>query len=212
MRIGVDPKWYPLEFGPQTAYVNGYTEELLLEMARYSGMEFELIEANWDTLVDGLKEKKYDAILSSLPPYEYNMAKFDFSKNFLDLGPVLILRTNEKEKALDQMKGKMIGIISGDQSALLLGKCVVREYRSIPALLNGVAVGEIDGALLSQIPAVNFVKDLYANQLKIVGLPLTEAGLHLVALKGKGNSFNKTLQSMKKNKAVEKLLKKWNLS
>ena len=51
IRIGVDPLWYPVDFGPQTSYVNGYTEDMLLEMARYSGLRFELITARWDNLL-----------------------------------------------------------------------------------------------------------------------------------------------------------------
>ncbi len=214
MRIGIDKKWYPIDFGPQTAYVNGYTEDLLLEMAKYSGMEFELVPANWDSLMDGLRTNKYDAVLTSLPPYEYHLAKYDFSKNYLDLGPVMVLRTNEPELSLDQMKGKIVGVIANDQTALILEKTpeiIIRSFPSIPALLNGVAGGEIDGALLSRIPAVNFVNDLYAGQLKIGSQPLTDAGLHLVSPKGGARLFNKTLASLKKKKTVEQLLQKWNL-
>ena len=57
-RIGIDPSWYAEDFGPQTAYVNGYTEDLLLEMSRYSGMQFELVRTSWDDLLDGLRQKE----------------------------------------------------------------------------------------------------------------------------------------------------------
>ena len=75
-RIGIDPLWYPLDFGPQTSYVNGYTEELLLEMAGYGGMRFELVRANFDTLLEGMRGGQYDAVITTLPPYEYNLAKY----------------------------------------------------------------------------------------------------------------------------------------
>lgn len=215
LRIGVDTKWYPLDFGPQTAYVNGYTEELLLTMAKYGGMDFEVIPANWDSLVDGLREKKYDAILSSMPPYEYNKAKFDFSPNYLNLGPVLIVPIDAKPTPISDMKGTMIGIITGDQTALILEKnpaIIIRQYSSIPQLLNGVVVGEIQGALLAQIPAVNYVNDLYAGKLKVGSGPLTDAGLHLVASKGNVKRFSKTLEDLRKRKVLDQLLKKWQLS
>lgn len=213
VRIGVDTKWYPLDFGPQTSYVNGYTEDLLLEMARYSGMQFELISANWDNLWDGLKAGKYDAVLSSLPPHEFHLAKYDFSDNFLDLGPVLVLRTNEADVSLSQIR--MVGVIIGEQTVEIVEKypsVVIRTYRSIPDLLNAVAGAEIDGAVLARIPAVNFVADLYQGKLKISGEPLNSAGLHLVAPKGEASRFNRTLQSLQKKKVIEKLQKKWNLS
>lgn len=214
MRIGIDTKWYPINFGPQTALVNGYTEDLLLEMARYSGVQFELITANWDTLTDGLRENKYDAILTSMPPYEYNTAKYDFSDNFLDLGPVLIVPVDSEALDVSGMKGEMVGVIINDQTALILEKypVIIRSYHSIPELLNALAAGEIQGALLSRIPAVNFVRDLYAGKLKIASAPLSDAGLHLAASKGRMGTFNKTLEALRKRKTIDALLKKWQLS
>lgn len=214
MRIGIDTKWYPIDFGPQTPYVNGYTEELLLEMARYSGMQFELISTNWDALVEGLREGKYDAILTSLPPYEYHLAKFDFSKNYLDLGPVLILPLSSPDIELQKMKGSMVGILMNDPAAILIEKnasLIIRTFSSIPDLLNAVAAGQVEAALLSRTPAVNYVRDLYADRLKIVGQPLTNAGLHLVAQKGRGGRFDQMLEALKKKKVLKKLMEKWQL-
>ncbi len=215
MRIGVDTNWYPIDFGPQVSYVNGFTEDLLLEMSRYSGMHFELIRANWDTLLEGLKEKKYDAIFTSMPPYEYNVAKYDFSKNFLDLGPVMVIPAAAPQRDFSKMKGEMVGIIANDRAALIVEKypeMIIRNYNTIPNLLNAVVAGEVQAALLAQIPAVNFVGDLYAGKLKIASDPMTDAGLHLVGPKGKINIFNKTLETLRKKKILSTLLKKWDLA
>lgn len=215
LRIGVDTKWYPIDFGPQTSYVNGYTEDLLLEMARYSGVQFEVVSANWDTLMDGLRENKYDAVLSSMPPYEYNMAKYDFSSNYLDLGPVLIFANDAAQTDLSKMEGELVGIIANDPSILILQKhptLIVRNYNSIPDLLNGVANGEVQVAILDRVPAINYVSDLYAGKLKIVGGPMNDKGLHLVSMKGRGKGFSKTLESLRKKKTLDALLKKWGLA
>ena len=71
--------------------------------------------------------------------------------------------------------------------------------------------GEIEGALLAQIPALNYVSDLYADVLEISGAPLTDAGIHLVGPKGGINAFNKHLSSLRKKKVLEKLQEKWAL-
>ena len=33
IRLGVDSNWHPLDFGAQTAYVNGFIEELLIDIS-----------------------------------------------------------------------------------------------------------------------------------------------------------------------------------
>lgn len=218
LKIGIDPNWYPIDFGPQTSYVNGYAEDLLLEMAQYTGMEFERIAANWDNLLDGLKEKKYAAVFSSLPPYEYNKAIYDFSKDFLALGPVLILPIGSPKIDLREMKGHVLGIITGDPAVLILEKnatLILRPYNTISELLNAVVSGELDGALLNRIPAVNYVGGLYAGKLVIASEPLTDAGLRLVSLKGEDylvSMFNKNLNHLINRKRLAVLQEKWQLA
>lgn len=213
-RIGIDPSWYAEDFGPQTAYVNGYTEDLLLEMSRYSGMQFELVRTNWDNLLDGLRQKKYDAVITNLPRYDSHLAKYDFSENFLELGPVLIVPAKAQKNTLEKLGSDLVGIVTNDRSEQILAKypgIVIRNYPSIPELLDAVAKGEIEGALLAQIPALNYVSDLYADVLEIAGAPLTDAGIHLVGPKGGINAFNKNLNSLRKKKVLEKLQEKWAL-
>lgn len=215
MRIGIDRQWYPIDFGEQNAYVNGFTEDLLNEMSKYSGLEFEIVTANWDNLEFGLKKGKYDAVLTSIPPHDYNKAKYDFSSNFLDVGPVLIIPVESRKTDLSRLKGDMVGIIRGDPSVRILEKyptIVIREYPSIPALLDSLTKGQIDAVMLDQIPAIQYVSDLYAGVLMIASKPMTEAGLHMMGHSRAVEAFDKSLKSLKRKSTVKSLLKKWELS
>jgi ABC-type amino acid transport substrate-binding protein len=217
-RLGVDPNWYPINFGAQQAYVNGFTEDFLIELSKQSGLVVTKVTANWDALLEGLTQGKYDAVLTSLPRYTYNEAKYDFSDNFLDIGPVFILREGAQDVELSQMKGGVVGFLTGDPSEFIIQKnlaITMRSYASIPDLLNDVANGVIEAAVLSRIPAVNYVSDLYAGKLKMASAPLTEAGLHLVTLKQRQEKpmkvFDKGLSHLKKKGKLSELLKKWGL-
>lgn len=216
LKVGVDPFWLPNNFGLQTSYINGYTEELLLAVAEENGSNFGLYQTNWDSLLAELRRKKYDAVITSLPRYEFNEAMYDFSENILDLGPVLIVTKQNPLNHLEQFKGKTIGAIIQDPAMLILEKhpVLIRSFNSIPELLNAVVTGEITGAILDRIPAVNYVENLYAEQLQIASPPLNDQGLHLVTLKGKGHlvkRFNKGLNALIKKKQVSALQRKWNL-
>jgi polar amino acid transport system substrate-binding protein len=218
LRIGIDPSWYPVNFGTQSAYVNGFTDDLLLDFAQYSGLKLEKIEDNSGDLLTGLKEKRYDAIFTTMTPQPFHAANYDFSKNMLDLGPVLIVASTSRVDKLGEIKGGMVGFISGDPAGQILQKypeIILRNYASIPDLLNAVADGSIDGALLDRLPAMNYVSNLYAGQLKIASAPLTHAGIRLVALKDGDEAmiraFDHSLKHLKKKKKLKPLLKKWQL-
>ncbi len=216
-RIGIDPTWSPLNFDTQQAYVNGYTEDLLLEIAEYNGVAFEKISANYDTLLEGLKKGQYDAILTSMPPFEFNTARYDFSQNFLETGLVLITSQDSKYAKVKDLSNHLVGIITGSPAVLVLEKnpsIIIRSYSSFPDALNAVMNGEIEAAVLDRLPASAYVRDLYNGKLKIVGKPLTKAGLHAIANKDSGHfidSFNKTIEKMKKKGVLDSLEKKWQL-
>ncbi len=217
-RIGVDPNWYPLNFEAFQPYVNGFTEDLLLEVSKYAGVDFIKMEANWDSLLDGLHEKEYDAVLTSLPAYQFNQMKYDFSKNFLDLGPVLVIPSNAQLNDLTKLSNEVVGIVMGDPALLVLQKypeIIVRKYETVPELLKAVVTGSLEGALLDRLVASSFVRDMYAEQLKISTGPLTDVGLRVMGLKGQNEHvidlFNRTLSQMKKQKKLEALQTKWQL-
>ncbi len=216
-RIGVDPTWSPLNFDAQQAYVNGYTEDLLLEIAGYNGIAFEKISGNYDTLLLGLKKGEYDAILTSMPPYEFNTARYDFSKNFLETGLVLIASQESNYTKISDLSHQLVGIISNSPSVFVLEKnplIIIRSYSSVSEALTAVLNGEIEAAVLERLPASAYVRDLYNGKLKIIGKPLTKAGLHAIANKNSGHfidSFNKAIAKMKKKGVLDSLEKKWQL-
>jgi ABC-type amino acid transport substrate-binding protein len=215
-RIGVDASWSPLNFDTQQPYVNGYTEDLLLEISRYNGISFEKISATFDTLQDGLTKGKYDAILSSMPPLIFNTAKYDFSQNFLNTGLVLVTSANAKYDNLKDLSNELVGIIAGSPAAIVLEqnpKIIIRTYPSIATLFTGIMNGEIEAAVVDRLPAAAYVRDLYNEKLKIVNT-LTSSGLHAIAKKDSGHlihMFNQAIEHMKKKKTLNSLEKKWQL-
>jgi len=218
MRIGIDPSWYPMNFGNQSVYVNGFIEDLLLAFTQHTGLKIEKIEDNTGDLFAGLKNKQYDAILTTMDPYPFHLAQYDFSHNILPLGPVLIVASGSPFVKLNQYFGAAVGFISNDPAGLIVQKypeIILRNYASVPELLNAVVDGEVSGALLDHIPAVNYVSNLYAGKLKIVPTPLTHAGIRLLANKDQEETpiraFNESLKYLKKKKKLAGLLKKWQL-
>ncbi len=130
----------------------------------------------------------------------------------------MIVPVDSRYAELSKLGGELVGVVTGDPAVLQIqkyGDIVIRNYMSITDLLNAVANGEIEAALLNRVPASAYIADLYAGKLKIASDPMTDAGLHLVAPKGKNERlialFNKSLDHLKKKKKVGDLRKKWDL-
>lgn len=218
--IAIDPSWYPLNLGEREKSIVGFSTELLTEIANQEDLSFSLLQTNWDSLFEGLQKEKYDAILSSLYPYNFNENLYSFSAPFLKTGPVLVLPIDSSHKSLKDLSSKAIGALEGSPEILLLEKdptLLIRTYENVPTTLNALVAGQIEAAILPILLAETYVENLYGKKLKIESKnPLTDEGLRLITLKGKKpkliKQFNKALHHLEKNGEHEKLLSKWNLS
>lgn len=218
IRIAVDSNWYPLNFQDKQYYINGFVDELLLEISKHSNVEFQKINANWDSLFEGLKQHRYDAVLSSLPPYPFNLAKYDFSGSFLDIGPVLVTPIASSWNNLSQMANGVVGVLPSNQEWFVMQKysdVIMRTFDSVPEIFNALNNSEVEGIVIDRLIAIGFVKGTFAGKLKISYPPLTNAGLRLITLKDDPvqtvQMFDKNLRYLLKKKKFHKLLQKWEL-
>ena len=219
VRVGIDPNWGSIDLYSQQAYVNGYLEDLLLALAKETGLRFERERANSGALLSDLAEKKYDIIISGLFPYPINETRYDFSPPLLGTGLMLLLPLNApKETRLDRLSDTIIGVQSKEAAQFLqhYSTLIIRTYPTVPDLLTALARQEIDGALLSRIPAVNYVRDLYATTLEIVGAPLTNTGLRFLSIKDTQkkpmNLLRRAINRLERKGVLKTLQEKWQLA
>ena len=91
-----------MDFQGKEPKVFALSNELLHEISRHEGINFERINRNWDNLTLGLEEKRYDAILSSIYPYVYELKKYHFSDLYLNTGPVLMTKTMQSSILVEE--------------------------------------------------------------------------------------------------------------
>jgi polar amino acid transport system substrate-binding protein len=218
-RIGIDPTWYSLDLKGKEKNLLGFSTELLKEISEIEKINIELITRSWDNLVQGLEEKNYEGILSTIRPYLFNLKKYDFSAVYLATGPVLILSTASHFTSIEEMKGKEVGMLRGSQDEIFLKQyptILTRTFDSIPEMLTAVAKGNIDGALVNVLTARAYIQDLYHGQLKIVTPPLDNEGLRLITLHDQVpaliKKFNEGLEKAKEKGIYKQLAQKWALN
>lgn len=216
--IAMDKSWYSLALNGMEANLNGFISDLLLEITKEKKIYFEVVDSNFDDLTLNLKKKKYDAILSSIEPYNFNKAKYDFSKEIIKTGFVLVTLKNANYKSLEGMTNKHVGYIAEAGSVIFLQQYAdifEEPYISVPTMLDDIVDGNLEGAILSIIPAYKYISDLYQNELKIASSPINDVAIRLITLKDQNQNlldlFNSSIAQMEKNNKLKELKKKWSL-
>lgn len=216
-KIGIDPRWYPLDMQGKENSLVAFSTELLEEIAARQKIKISLAYSGWDNLFDDLEAGKTAAVLSSLQPQLFLEKRYSFSDLYLPLGPVLIVPLASHATTLTAMKGKEVAIVTGSPSELLLEPvgALIRSYPSIPDALNAVARGDNDGALIDILAAQSYTQDLFRSTLKIASAPLDTNGLRLVAIVDEEpeliEAFDAGLKELKKDGTYNRLAQKWHL-
>lgn len=214
--IAIDPTWYPLHVAGREKNILAFSIELLTEIARVEDLQMGVVQMNWNNLMWGLREHKYNAMLSTMRPYTFYQKDYTFSHPYLLTGPVIVLPQKVKS---DKIDGKEIGVIRGSAAALILQttpNILLQGYDSIVDLFDALDNQHVDGIALEILAASNYMRDLFPGKFRIASSPLNDMGLRLISIYGEEPAlmkrFDKGLKKLKKQGIYEKLLRKWGLS
>lgn len=218
-RIARDPSWYPLVLQGLEAPILGFTDDLLNHIAKKEQFKIEYVSASWDALNQGLKQGRYDVIATSMPEVLANVENYSFSNIYLPLGPVLIVPQNTLNGDLESFKGREAGVLDGSIAEIQILEKIptlsIHTYPNYPSLLQDLVNGNIDVALMPSLIASGYVRDLYFNELKIVGTPMTKEGLKVATLYEENEAFiqkfNESLSALIEDGTYDQLQKKWQL-
>jgi polar amino acid transport system substrate-binding protein len=216
--IAFDPAWYSLQAPGREANITAFTVELIEMIGKLERISINVSQRSWSNLMYGLQEADYQAICSTMQPYLFYEKLYDFSNIFLMTGPVLVTSKKSVPATLDQMSGKIIGIVQGSNGAIILEKypnIVQRTYDSVQDALSDTAQGDIDGTISDILTAEAFTRDQFQQKLKISSAPLTQEGVRIISLRGRSGRlieiFNRGLMRLKENGSYAALAKKWDL-
>lgn len=215
-RVALDPSWYPLDLEDRNAQLVGFSTEILQKVSKRLPLAKITTDAHY--LLEDLLQEKYEGVLSSFPPYNFNKDHFDFSESYLMLGPVIVVQKSSNISSIKQLRGKAVGVLS-DTNALLIKSVPnvsIHQYTSKIQAFEDITSGMLDAALIDILSAYAYCEDLYQDKLKVGSRPLTNQALRLITARNKKGSlikvFNKEIHQLKQSGEYQKMLDKWGLS
>lgn len=153
----------------------GFDVEIGAEIAKRMGMEPNPVTNPWETIIQGLKAGKYDAIIGSMAITEKRKEQVDFSRPYYRSGAqVFVSAENDEIKTPDDMKDKKIGVVKAstfrDVALEYTNEDNVVGYDSDVIALQDLPTGRIDAVITDQMVGVVAIKN--GVSIKDVGDPL----------------------------------------
>jgi len=216
----VDEMEYMLSCGFKEIHIadDSFTQNIqrAKEICKEISKKPEFIIVPFDGIIAGLKQKKYDAIISAMTITDERSKEVGFSKPYFLAGQSIVVREdNNSIKSLNDLINKKIGVqlgTTGEIEAKKILNVVVVSYDNISAAFIDLKNGRID-AIINDIPTNRLIVN-QKGKMKIVGEPLTKE-CYGIAVRQEDKKLleliNCTLDKIQKNGIQRKLYRKWQI-
>ncbi len=212
--MGTNAAFPPYEFVDDNGKIVGIDAEIAAAIAEKLGMELEIKDMEFDSLLTAVESGAIDFALAGMTVNEERLLSVDFSETYATGVQVVIVKEDSDIATIDDLADKMIGVQSGTTGDIYctddFGQDHVKQYNNGALAVAALMNGQVDCVVIDNEPAKNFVK---ANEgLKI--LETEYAVEDYAAAISKDNTelkekFNKALAELKADGTVAKIIAKY---
>ena len=207
------------EFPPYEFYdgdkIVGIDAEIAQAIANELGMELEIEDIAFDSIIPEIVSGKADMALAGMTVTEDRKASVDFSDTYATASQMIIVKEDSKIAGPDDLKGVTVGVQLGTTGDIYVsdleadGTTVERYNKGFEAV-QALSQGKIDAVVIDGEPAKTFVSE--SEGLKILDEAFTVEE-YAIAVK-KGNSelldkINTALESLKDNGTLDEIVAKY---
>ena len=222
LTVATDTTLIPMSYINDDGNIVGFEPDLLTEVSKRAGFDYDLVNVEWPGLFGGLITKKFDLVISSVTILEERKERMAFSRPYLKSGLALVVRKDfDGVESVDDLTEKKIltGAQVGTTAYFFLEErphIPLKGYQvyghAIADLINGevdAVVGESTGTLYYK----NQQKE-YFQKIRMVGEILTEEFYGIVLRREDQelkNRIDRALAELLTDGTVAHLHEKWEL-
>ena len=157
----------PFNYLNEAGDVIGFDVDVAQEIADRLDMEMVYMTTAWDGIIEGLRARRYDAILGSMAITEERQQRVDFSIPYYYSGAQVFVRKDSGiERVEDLSSSHVVGLVTGttfEQDAVTLGvqaKLYEDDNQTLLELING----RNDGVLTDRVVGLNAVTQMRGGE------------------------------------------------
>ena len=155
------------QFPPYEYYdgdnIVGIDAEVAALIAEKLGMELEIADIEFDSIVPGVQQGKYDMGMAGMTVNDERLEKVNFTSSYAKGVQVVIVKEDGSVQSLDDLEGKQIGAQQGTTGAIYAaddyGEENVTTYASGNLAVEGLKTGKVDCVIIDNEPAKAYVKE-----------------------------------------------------
>ena len=209
LTMGTNATFPPYEYKDGDDVV-GIDAEIAQALADKLGLQLEIVDMDFDSLVASVQSGKIDMSLAGMTVTEERKQNVDFTDSYATGVQVIIVKEDSDIASADDLEGKLIGVQQGTTGHLYcaddFGEDNVIPYANGATAVQALLQGKVDCVVIDQEPAKAFVE---ANEgLKILETAYTTED-YAAAVSKDNPALNSALQELKDDGTIQGILDKY---
>lgn len=206
---------YPPFSFAEKGKVTGFDVELGVLLAEKMGMTPKFVTNPFETIIQGLTSRKYDAVIGSLTPTPAREKQVDFTIPYYSSGAQTWVQADNTDIAGPaDLRGKSIGVVKAStflaMAQTLTDKNKAIGFDSDVIALQDLVAGRVDAVITDQVVGGLAIKKGLA--IKAVGEPIAVTDQAIAVRKDEPEllaKLNKALEEAKADGTYKALSEKW---
>lgn len=204
----------PFNFYDDNNELVGFDVDVANEVAKRLGVKPKPVTTEWSGIIEGLRSGVYDGILGSMAVTAKRLEVVNFSTPYYYSGAQVFVKKGAAYNAPDELKGKIIGVVTGTtfaDDAAKLGAGEVKLYKDDTHTLTELNSGVVDGVITDRVVGVNAMNSEKFD-ITLLGMPLRGEDIAVAFRKGDDTllaEVNKALTAMHEGGTLSTLSRKW---
>jgi ABC-type amino acid transport substrate-binding protein len=218
LRVGISPVFPPLIF-KEGKKVVGVEADFAEALAADLGRPIQFVELDWDDQIAALTDGRIDIIMSSMSVTRARQVRIAFSRPYLAIGQMALVRRTDTYKYATGFPVKPEGVIGVKKGTT--GDFLVQQefphskrkyFNSGEEAARALAKGKID-LFISDSPTISWLEGMNA-ETGLVAIPYTLSEEYLAWGVSKSNtqlleSANATLEKLQKSGRANAIVRRW---
>jgi len=216
LTVACDATWPPFEIiNEQTKQLDGFGPELMRAIAAKAGLEIELVNVGFDSLLAGVSQCQYDMAVSSITITEERKKTILFSDPYFAAGQIVTVRKDDDRiKGKDDLSGKTVGGQIGTTGIIEAGKipgAKVKTFDEVGFAFQDLINGQLDAVIADNPIAAGYVNKSN-DKLMTVGPVFTDEYFGIAICRKNAYlvpKINAALKALKDDGFLDRLSEKW---
>lgn len=205
----------PFNFFNEEGSIVGFDVDVGMEIAERLGVELDYVTSDWDGLVEGLRNKRYDGILGSMAITEERLKVVSFTDPYYYSGAQLVVHKDSGITDPAQMNEKTIAVATGTNfvgDAEALG-ATASLYQDDNATMLELISGRVDGVITDRLVALEAMGKISGGEDLLLAGEILRLEEMAIAINKEDTSLldkiNVILQEMHEDGTMKTISEKW---